>query len=360
MSWIWRNSIISTPVSVAVYLFIYFSETGLFPDLNTQWQGIILAVALTNLWGGCLYLLNPHFNRLAPWNKNISFRFIIELAAGFIVLGLFSLVFIYAYLKHVQSYEENSFWNINREGVIKFGIISMALIYIYSLVKFSLYSFNQYTTGQIETLSAERRQLRFRFEALKSQRSPHYLFNALNTISSLIYKNSEMAEDFIRQLAFTYRYILKTDNVRLISLEKELNMVRAYFFMQKIRFEGCIDLNIDIKPVLYNTFVPPLALQLLVENALKHNTISEEKPLSIDIYDEGEKHLVVRNNIISKPELLKIGNNLFDRPTEPDSFNIGLSNIRKRYLFFTNDKIEIKADRHYNVTLPVILSNNEE
>jgi len=189
---------------------------------------------------------------------------------------------------------------------------------------------------------------------LKSQLSPHFLFNALNTISSLLYKDIHTSEDYIRKLAKTYQYILKTDKRKLVELEEELNMVKAFYYMQKTKYEDCLDLELNIHPALSKTFIPPLTIQMLVENALKHNKICNEKTLKIEIYDEGQKFIVVRNNIIQKPELLEIGNNLIERPQNNMSHKIGLKNIRQRYKYLADKKIDVVFDEYFTVKLPVI------
>lgn len=307
-----------------------------------------------------MLILTPFLNRIAPWNKNITSRFTVELVAGVLVLILLSLIYFFIFLFNIQEIGEFSFWIENRDGFIKFGILSVTLIYLYSLINFSIYSYNQYTSGQLETLNIERKQLQLRFEVLKSQISPHFLFNAFNTISSLLYKNLDKAEDFIRQMAYTYQYVIKTGDIRLIMLKEEVEMVEAYFFMQKTRFEGSVDIIISIDEKIGQTFVPPLALQLLVENVFKHNFISEDHPLKIEIFNEGEKLLVVRNNIVTKPELLKIGNNLLDRPSISDSYKIGLSNLKQRYSYFSREKIIVNTDNHFTIKLPIIESGDEK
>lgn len=213
---------------------------------------------------------------------------------------------------------------------------------------------------QIETIRLERNQLNLQFEALKSQLSPHFLFNALNTISSLIYKDIRQADKFIRRLAATYRYILKTDDRKLVKLSDEVEMIKSYFFMQEIRYENCFNVVIELSNETLETFIPPLTLQMLAENALKHNSMSEEKPLLISIQQNNSNQIEVSNNIIEKPELVKIGNNLLDRPKENVSHKIGIKNIKKRYDYFTFKKVDIVIDKNFTVKLPIIHQSIEK
>ncbi|NOX47377.1 MAG: hypothetical protein GXO89_10410, partial [Chlorobi bacterium] len=269
-----------------------------------------------------------------------------------------ALIFVYGYVEQIVPVEENnSFWAEYWDGAVKFIIVTVVIIYIYSLVNFSVFSYNQYAYVQIEKLEMERNQVKLQFDALKSQLSPHFLFNALNTISSLLYKDIHTSEDYIRKLAKTYQYILKTDKRKLVKLSEELSMVRAFYFMQKIKYEDCLEMELNIPPALSETLVPPLTIQMLVENALKHNRICNEQILKIEIFNEGLEYILVKNNVIKKPELIEIGNNLVERPHNQKSHKIGLKNIRQRYKHLANKDIEVVFDESFTVKLPTISLN---
>lgn len=360
MNWIWRNAIISTVIGVAVFIFLFYSETGLPPNLEKHFLHLFIAILLFNAVGAGMHILSRKYNTLIPWNRNITIRFMLEVTSGLILLLLACLLFTMLFIPGLEPDAEGStFWQEYWDGAVKLGVISLVIVYVYSLVKFSIFSYNQYSVHQIDQLRAERSQLNLQFEALRTQLSPHFLFNALNTISSLIYKDVMLAEDFIRRMAQTYRYILRTNDQRMISLGSEMEMVRAYYFMQQIKFEDCVDFRIDLPEAVNNSMVPPMTLQMLMENAMKHNLICDGKKLVLEVRAEGD-YLVVKNNIIPKTELLKIGNNLVDRPKESSSHKIGLNNIRSRYSFFTSKKIEIIKDQDFIVKLPLIYPGADE
>lgn len=355
MHWILRNIIICSLLAVGGIIFIYYSETSTWPLFSEYWLVYLIAIITVNTGGVFLFYTSKSLNKILPWNKNRSFRFLAEVFSGFVIFQVLGLIFIYFYVGHIILPDEfSNFWTEHWDGLVKMGILTLVLVYIFSMVNFSVFSYNQYAYGQIEKLRIDREQLKLQFEALKNQLSPHFLFNALNTISSLIYKDIRLSENFIRKLAETYQYILKTDDQKLISLNDEMEMVNAYYFMQKIKYEDCISLEVNLSPALNDTLIPPLVLQMLIENAFKHNLIDEEKQLKIEIFDEDLKTIVVRNNLIQKPELLKIGNNLVDRPQNEDSHKIGLKNIRKRYHYFANKDIEVLYDKYFTVKLPII------
>jgi LytS/YehU family sensor histidine kinase len=192
----------------------------------------------------------------------------------------------------------------------------------------------------------ERRQLELQFEALKSQISPHYLFNSFNTISSLIFKDLPSAEQFIRRLAQTYQFILATQNKRYVSLQEEIDFVQSYYYLLRIRFQQQLHVEINLPPGIMNSKIPPLTLQMLVENAVKHNPMRHDKKLFIYITAQDNTYLRVINT----------KTNVLDNVT---SFRIGLENIQKRYQYFTDRKIEIKDEEKFSVSLPIILSKTK-
>ncbi|MCB0805205.1 MAG: histidine kinase [Bacteroidales bacterium] len=357
-----RSIIISTFTGLALFFYIWIGETGSWPILQKHWFDVFLAVVVANVVGLCLLRMNPLLDRYVPWNRNTGIRFLVETVSGFSVLAVLLIVIRYAYIEPyfppVEGEPQESRFT---DSITKIAILSPVIIYLYSLVNFSVFSVNQYSHLQIQSIKTERTQLKLQFEALKNQLSPHFLFNALNTISSLIYRDIKQADSFIRQLAHTYAYILKTDEHQLVLVGHELDMVNDYFEMQKTRFGNSIHLKINMDEDLKKSFIPPLTFQMLVENALKHNQIKENNHLTIEIIaDEKSNYIEVNNNIIVKPELLKIGNNLIERPKENGSHKIGLSNIRQRYGYFTGKRVEIMINNKFTVKLPVIRNSNEK
>ena len=171
--------------------------------------------------------------------------------------------------------------------------------------------------------------------------SPHFLFNSLNTISSLIYKDDEVAEQFIRNLAEAYKYTLKSYDKRLVSLKDELHFVKAYQDLLVTRFQDALQVTIDVESHLLETAIPPLTIQLLVENATKHNIINADMPLHLEVANEN-KYLVISNNKTKCPENVR-------------SFKIGLKNIDRRYELLTGQNIQvINATSDFCVKLPII------
>lgn len=324
-----------------LYAYLYFSETGLFPSVQDA-RGFGLSALVITVTGFALYYFNQLLDRLIPWRNYFATRFVVGYVTNFalalgLTMGVAFLILTFT--------SPDVFWPgfTTRDPDItwKVGILLLASLSIYTIVYALLYSYQQYAVAQIETLQRERKQLELQFEALKSQVSPHYLFNSLNTISSLIYKDPQSAEQFIRRLAQTYQYILATQNKRYVLLREEVEFVQSYYYLLRIRFQQQLTVEFNLPSSVLETRIPPLTLQILVENAVKHNTMSADNKLFIYITAQDNTHLRVINT--------KAG-----YAGNVQSFRIGLENIRKRYEFFTDRKIEIRDEDKFVVSLPIL------
>lgn len=184
-------------------------------------------------------------------------------------------------------------------------------------------------------------QIRSQYELLKSQVSPHFLFNSFNTLLALIEEDQKLASAYVEKLSVLFRSVLTYKDTDLISLKEELVLVEAYIYLQQQRFGGNLKVNISIPPVVMKQMVMPMSLQLLVENAIKHNAISNQKPLQIDI-SSSKTHVTVRNNLQPKAQ------------SEP-STGFGLSSLEQRYASLYKEKLTINTDdNHFQVDLPLI------
>jgi sensor histidine kinase YesM len=182
------------------------------------------------------------------------------------------------------------------------------------------------------------------FESLKNQVNPHFLFNSLNVLTELIHHNQDKAAKFVGELSDVYRYVLDSKNKEVVELKSELEFIEAFFYLLKIRFSDNIKLTISIKDKR-NVMIPPLTLQLLIENAVKHNIISKTEPLLICIYEDND-YLVVKNQLRKKREAQR-------------SSGIGIKNIESRYNFLTEKKIIISDDSDFfTVQIPKLKFTN--
>lgn len=194
-----------------------------------------------------------------------------------------------------------------------------------------------------ELTKTKNENLETQLKLLKQQISPHFLFNSLNTLRCIATDNK--TKSYITQLSNVYRYLLTNNKYKdedLVLLKDELEFTNSYLYILKERFEDSLDIDINISQETLYMQIPPLALQVLIENATKHNVVSMDSPLSIYIYNEGEETLVVKNNL--QPKL-----------SSEDSLGIGLDNIKKRYQLLSDKEIEIiKTDTDFTVKIPLI------
>ena len=174
------------------------------------------------------------------------------------------------------------------------------------------------TEARTQLINLQKENLQSQYDVLKQQVNPHFLFNSLNVLTSLIKLEPDLAEKFSEQLSKVYRYVLENKDNELVDLKTELNFLDAYIFLLNIRFVGKLHVNLNIPDENRNDKIIPLAMQLLIENAIKHNIMSKSNPLVIDIF-------------IDKNNCLNIINNLQERPSQIVSTGVGLKNILNRY-----------------------------
>jgi two-component system, LytTR family, sensor kinase len=335
-------------LGILFFSYLHFSETERLPSLTTTGgTEIIASIFIGSVIGLTLYLFNTQLDWWIPWRKHFAGRFLTGYVAT-VAIGM--VISIGLALLFMTISGEEFFWKgLSREDedlLLKVTILMLSSLFIYKVVYALLYSYQHYAVAQIENLQSERKQLELQFEALKSQISPHYLFNSLNTISSLIFKDLPSAEQFIRRLAQTYQYILATQDKKFVLLKEEVDFVQSYYYLLRIRFQQQLNVEINLPSGIMSSKIPPLTLQMLVENAVKHNTLNSDQKLFIYITAQDNTYLKVIN---TKTGALDHVN----------SFKVGLENIRKRYQYFTDKRIEVRDEDKFTVSLPVILPKHE-
>lgn len=203
------------------------------------------------------------------------------------------------------------------------------------------YYVNRYKNVQLEAEILKKQNAEARFEALKNQISPHFLFNSFNVLSSLVYKDADTASKFIEQLSGVYRYLLNNQESRVVKLREELSFIDSYIFLLKIRFKNNLIIINSIDESLNDSYIAPVTLQLLIENAIKHNVVSRAEPLTIKLYND-TTHIIVENNIQLKE-------------VKENSTNIGLKNLKERYNYLSGkDTLSVLSNGFFAVKIPLI------
>ena len=188
----------------------------------------------------------------------------------------------------------------------------------------------------------EKEKIETLYNSLKQQVNPHFLFNSLSVLSSLVHYDAKKADLFIQHFSDIYRYVLEMNSQNLVTLDKELQFLDAYLFLQRIRFGENIQLKNQIKPQEKALYLPPLSLQLIFENILKHNIISKDSPMSIDMKIEAD-HLIIDNSL--KPRVTN------------ESSGLGIKNLQEKYQLLNNTQPTFQSnDQRFIVALPLFKS----
>ncbi|TAE60976.1 MAG: hypothetical protein EAZ89_01020 [Bacteroidetes bacterium] len=231
-----------------------------------------------------------------------------------------------------------SFW--------KYLVVGISVTMVITAIYESVYFFELWKASTLEAERLKLTQLQTELDSLKNQVNPHFLFNNLNTLSSLIPRDPALAVQFVSQFSRVYRYVLEISAHTLIALEDELAFLESYTFLLQTRHGERLHMEVEIDPARLRDMVLPLSLQLLVENAVKHNIISTRKPLHIRVFTSGQE-LVVEN--ILQPKL----------HTTPGT-GLGINNIRSRYQLIAGKEIQVFSDENiFRVTLPLLPSQPE-
>ena len=323
---------ICTPLGVLFLMYLHFSVSGKLPSIIEKSEHYALSILIIDLCGVAAYLIDHWLDNKISWRESFLSRFLCGLIANMIVVLSIALLLTINLMKIFQA------------DSVKIVILLTVSLFIYEIIYGWFYSYRYYAHTQVERLRLERWQLELQFESLKSQVSPHFLFNCLNTISSLLYKDVSLGEEFIRRMADTFQYVLNNHKRKFVSLRDEIEFVKSYYYLLRVRFENNLNLEINVPKNLLDSPMPPLTLQLLVENAVKHNHVSKENPLLVYITAQDNTHLIVTNSKATKA-------------LNPSGFQIGLDNIRKRYSFFTQEPVTIKNEDRFSVQLPILKGN---
>ena len=193
----------------------------------------------------------------------------------------------------------------------------------------------------LENLELKRRNLQGQYDTLKGQVNPHFLFNSLNSLAGLIKKKPQLATYFVDEMAYVYRYLLKSNEHNKVTLKEEMKFAKAYFHLLRTRFEDGIQLETDLPENGQDGYIAPLTLQILIENAAKHNIVSKSSPIIIRITLEGN-YIVVKNNVRKKNSLI-------------ETTRTGLANIVSKYKLLGASEVEVlEGTADFTVKIPVL------
>lgn len=329
----YRIAIILTLATIGLLVRLTF-----FGDLFTQSQQIqafiISLFVIFFMWLG-LEKINFFLNQKLPYSNGLMRRIAVQFIIGQIFLYSFlflQMLIIIPFLRDVE---------LNRE------IIFSALV-VYLLINISANSgiighhfFLEWKKSLVTQSLLEKEKTQAHFANLKNQLNPHFLFNSLSSLNSLIFENPALASKFLKQLSKVYRYLLENNENDPVTLETEINFVQNYILLLQTRFDGGLIVNIDVNDDGRHKKIIPVTLQILIENAIKHNSTFEDNPLIINIYIHNN-YLVIKNN--QQPKTRVEGSN-----------KQGLNNLVSLYQYTTGYTANIhNTQEHFIVEVPLI------
>ena len=314
--------------------------TGMVDHVNFPLWKIKLSYAYSIgiaflVWQGNRYLLFTLRSYFNWFNKPIKKIAALLFAISFYTIPLSALLLV-------------GWYHVFKNGVVDWSVVNTSTLIIMICVVFithvyeTIFLVKQAESDQLKKEQLERARAEAELEALKNQVDPHFIFNSLNTLSHLIEDKPDKAKLFNDNLAEIYRYILQNKARDLVLLKEEVEFVKHYFALLRIRFEDAVQMQIDVKDEDAEQYlIPPISLQILVENAIKHNEFTDQNPLKIQIHLENQA-LSVRNEV-RKKQLRK------------PSSGIGLKNLDERYQLITSKKMTIAGkESEFVVGLPVL------
>lgn len=329
-------------------LFLYDIIMSGNPNKNANLIYILTVLAVCETSRLLVYRSRTWFQQ--PYKKFKRIATLLPL--GFVVTGLIFVVSkglrnFLAYGQHGMQVQEGFAIHVN-EKQVELGLVGASFLYgilvfmILFLVYEQVYHFARLRHMEKEGEKLEKARLQAELQQLKGIVNPHFLFNNLNSLSSLISEDPQRADDFLNELTRVFRYMLRNNEMELTSLAQELEFIHSYFHLLQTRYGKGIQMQIRIDEACHNALLPPLTLQLLVENAVKHNRVNKDEPLVIEIFSNEAKRLVVRNNLLV-------------RKNQMESTGIGLKSINSRYFLLKHEPLTIQQDAEYfSVIVPLI------
>ncbi|MEI6142505.1 MAG: histidine kinase [Mariniphaga sp.] len=287
-------------------------------------------------WIGLFVFGKINYNTVQEFIRKILFRLAIFYVCVIVIAGLM-FILVSALLSINQGINMSLFFQQLPEKELRGFIVGSSIGLLTGTV---IFFFMELIAAIKRAQQLTEEKMRYHYQTLKNQMNPHFLFNSLNTLSSIIYQDVQLADRFIVKLSSIYRYILDQHDNKLVSLEKELSFVKDYFYLQQLRDNDRIGMEILVdQPSDY--LILPVSLQLLVENALKHNMATTSKPLKIMISMENKQYVIVENNLQPKQQL-------------EGSFQIGLKNLGERIKLVSEKELIVeKNNERFSVRIPI-------
>jgi two-component system, LytTR family, sensor kinase len=332
-----RNHFLRTyAIIFAAAVIGFFVRLVKFDEFTTEAHVKIFVFSLVigiGFWE-TLRLVNLWLNKVYPFERNLTGRIAIQLVIGS-VIGVAARLVIYVFGEPTLPFKLDSLFLAATWAL--YAILPVGV----NLGFFTVYFIDRWKDSLTKAERLEKEKSQVQFDNLKNQLNPHFLFNALTSLNSLIFDNQELASQFLQQLSKVYRYVLQNKDKNFVLLSTELEFIANYVQLLETRFQGALKINFEIKDDAREKAIVPVTLQILIENAIKHNIVDKERRLAIDIITVGD-YLVVSNNL----QL---------RKTVETSNKVGLENLKSLYKFLTDKPVVVEpTDDRFYVKVPLI------
>ncbi len=318
-------------------IYVLFNVLRIFfmPDRSLVWHlelsvyGLVLILFL----GFCIRMIDIQMDKYLPFERNIMLRIVTQVVVTFMLVVVLRYFLVPVVMRVFNI-------AISHDLYIVSYFVNLLVVVILILSIFGYHFLNRWKQAQIQQVELEREKALIQYDNLKNQLNPHFLFNSLSSLNSLIFENPQLASEFLQQLSKVYRYLLSHKDKSLVLLDKEVDFVTHYVNLLKTRFDDGVKINFDIPEGTKEMKIVPVTIQILLENALKHNIAMKDAPLQIDIV-AGDGYLTVRNNL--QVRATEISNKL------------GLGNLKNLYRYISSKPVIIEqAGGYFTVKVPLV------
>ncbi|WP_080056478.1 sensor histidine kinase [Spirosoma aerolatum] len=315
----------------------------IIPDITWQLQvGLfLLSFLVFNLIWAFHYLFNEWLNQRLPFEKNIRWRIAVQLIGGWGIVKTILFATGYFIVRYIVAESLPQLSPFNRFSAIIIVVTIFLVNTVITLGFIASHLLKRWQENLIKTAQLEKEKVQVQLDSLKNQISPHFLFNSLSSLDSLIDDNPTLARQFLQQLSKVFRYVLQHKDKSLVPIETELAFIKNYVSLLKTRFDGAFRLHCQLSDEALDYQIVPVTLQILIENAIKHNSISEARPLTVTI-SNNENYLLISNPIQRKRQV-------------ETSNKQGLENLKLLYSYLSPRPIEIEDNGEvFQVSVPLL------
>ncbi|MBC7904988.1 MAG: histidine kinase [Gemmatimonadaceae bacterium] len=328
-------------LSVLTFISTILCEVYYYFHIEISWYYALLTISCITflIWEGNR-IIEPLVQKAFSRSNKIRFLICFFLAGSLVtIVSVTLVVYFVGNILHSRELSQNI--NPLKLNIIYGGLANL----FFHLLNTIHFYFNEFRLRHAEAEELRRNNEQAQLQLVKSQINPHFLFNNLNVLSGMVIKDNPEANHFIEEFCKVYRYILNNQEKELVDLNKELDFIEPYLFLLKTRFNGGLQVHIDIPDRYRSMYIVPAALQMLIENAIKHNIVSNSRPLRLTIHANASEEIFVSNNLQVRTD------------AGPGS-KTGLANIIKRYaLISSKDVVISNTGLEFKVTLPLLMIN---